>query len=144
MYMKKVVKKRHVLQMTDIEKDYLNSIIRPQIRKQFNKHKPLSEHTLDRLQSKFDIVPTVYDIEDVLFNGNIIEYKEIYTNNKLTDKRIVVRKGIHNNKYDLVLVYSVKWNNVITVWKNELTDNHRTLDLRLYDKNPLINTLDDC
>jgi hypothetical protein len=134
--MKKVVKKRHVLQMTDIEKDYLNSIIRPQIRKQFNKHKPLSEHTLDRLQSKFDIVPTVYDIEDVLFNGNIIEYKEIYTNNKLTDKRIVVRKGIHNNKYDLVLVYSVKWNNVITVWKNELTDNHRTLDLRLYDKNP--------
>ena len=65
--MKKVVKKRHVLQMTDIEKDYLNSIIRPQIRKQFNKHKPLSEPTLDRLQSKFDIVPTVYDIEDVLF-----------------------------------------------------------------------------
>lgn len=123
--MKKVVKKRHVLQMTDIEKDYLNSIIRPQIRKQFNKHKPLSEHTLDRLQSKFDIVPTVYDIEDVLFNGNIIEYKEIYTNNKLTDKRIVVRKGIHNNKYDLVLVYSVKWNKVVTAWKNELSDNHR-------------------
>lgn len=113
------------------------------MRKQFNKHKPLSEHTLDRVQSKFDIVPTVYDIEDVLFNGNIIEYKEIYTNNKLTDKRIVVRKGIHNNKYDLVLVYSVKWNKVVTAWKNELSDNHRTLDLRLYDNNPLIETLDE-
>lgn len=65
-------------------------------------------------------------------------------NNKLTDTRIVVRKGIHSNKYDLVLVYSVKWNKVVTVWKNELMDNHRTLDLRLYDKNPLIKTLDDC
>lgn len=71
--MKKVVKKRHVLQMTDIEKDYLNSIIRPQIRKQFNKHKPLSEPTL---QSKFDIVPTVYDIEDVLFNGILLNIKK--------------------------------------------------------------------
>ena len=77
------------------------------------------------------------------FNGNIIEYKEIYTNNKLTDKRIVVRKGIHNNKYDLVLVYSVQWNKVVTAWKNELSDNHRTLDLRLYDNNPLIETLDE-
>ena len=66
-----------------------------------------------------------------------------YTNNKLTDKRIVVRKGIHNNKYDLVLVYSVKWNKVVTAWKNELSDNHRTLDLRLYDNNPLIETLDE-
>lgn len=142
--MKKVIKKRHILQMTDMEKEYLDVIIRPRIKKQFNKYKPLSEHTLDRLQSKFDKVPTLYDIEDVLFNGNIIEYKEIYMNNKLTDTRIVVRKGIHSNKYDLVLVYSVKWNKVVTAWKNELTDNHRTLDLRLYDKNPLIKTLDDC
>lgn len=49
--MKKVIKKRHILQMTDIEKEYLNAVIRPRIKKQFNKYKPLSEHTLDRLQS---------------------------------------------------------------------------------------------
>lgn len=30
--MKKVIKKRHILQMTDIEKEYLDAIIRPRIK----------------------------------------------------------------------------------------------------------------
>lgn len=78
--MKKVIKKRHILQMTDIEKHYLEAVIKPLIKKQFNKHKGLSDHSLERLKSKFRKIPTVSDIEDVLFNGEIIEYKEIYVN----------------------------------------------------------------
>ena len=141
--MKKVIKKRHILQMTNIEKHYLDVVIKPCVRKQFNMNKELSDHSLERLKSKFRKVPTVSDIEDVLFNGEIIEYKEIYLNQKLIDKRIVVRKSINHNSYDLVIVYSVMNNCIVTAWKNKLDDNHQTLDLSLYDSEPLIQTFDE-
>lgn len=64
--MKKIIKKRHILQMTDIEKQYLQSVIRPRVKRRFKKNKPLSQHTLDRLKSKFKKIPTVLDIQDVL------------------------------------------------------------------------------
>ena len=72
---------------------------------------------------------------DTLLTGDFIEFKRIYTNNILTDKRVVLRKNMKNDsEYDLILVYSLMNNEVITVWDNKNTDHHYSLDLTKYSR----------
>lgn len=75
---------------------------------------------------------------DTLLTGNFIEYKKIYKNNILQDERVVLRKNMKkDSEYDLVLVYSLKDNKIITVWSNKNTDNHYSLNLDKYSRKPI-------
>ena len=134
-----ITEKRHIKQMNRKEKDYLNKIIRPIIIKDCENHLPkLSNHSLQRFKEKFPIPLAKEDLIDSLLSGDFIEYKRIYTNNILTDKRVVLRKNMKNDSdYDLVLVYSLMDNKIITVWDNRNTDHHYSLDLAKYSRKPI-------
>ena len=135
-----IVEKRHIKQMNRKERDYLNNIIRPIIIKDCNEDLPkLSNHSLQRFKKKFPIPLTKEDIIDTLSTGDFIEYKKHYTNNVLSDKRVVLRKNMKNDsEYDLVLVYSLMSNEIITVWDNKNIDNHYSLDLTKYSRRTIV------
>lgn len=135
-----IVEKRHIKQMNRKERDYLNNVIRPIIIKDCNEDLPkLSNHSLQRFKKKFPVPLTKEDIIDTLSTGDFIEYKKHYTNNVLSDKRIVLRKNMKNDsEYDLVLVYSLMSNEIITVWDNKNIDNHYSLDLTKYSRRAIV------
>lgn len=135
-----IIEKRHIKQMNKKERDYLNNVIRPIIVKDCNEDLPkLSNHTLQRFKEKFPVPLTKEDIIDTLLTGDFIEYKKHYTNNVLSDKRIVLRKNMKNDsEYDLVLVYSLMSNEIITVWDNKNIDNHYSLDLTKYSRRTIV------
>ena len=135
-----IVEKQHIKQMNKKERDYLDKVIRPIIIKDCNEDLPkLSNHTLQRLKEKFPVPLTKEDIIDTLLTGDFIEYKKHYTNNVLSDKRVVLRKNIKNDsEYDLVLVYSLMSNEIITVWDNKNIDHHYSLDLTKYSRKAII------
>lgn len=134
-----IVEKRHIKQMNRKERDYLNNVIRPIIIKDCNEDLPkLSNHSLQRFKKKFPVPLTKEDIIDTLSTGDFIEYKKHYTNNVLSDKRVVLRKNMKNDsEYDLVLVYSLMSNEIITVWDNKNIDHHYSLDLTKYSRKPI-------
>lgn len=135
-----IVEKRHIKQMNRKERDYLNNVIRPIIIKDCNEDLPkLSNHSLQRFKKKFPIPLTKEDIIDTLSTGDFIEYKKHYTNNVLSDKRVVLRKNMKNDsEYDLVLVYSLMSNEIITVWDNKNIDHHYSLDLTKYSRRTIV------
>ena len=135
-----IVEKRHIKQMNKKERDYLNNVIRPIIIKDCNEDLPkLSNHSLQRFKKKFPIPLTKEDIIGTLLTGDFIEYKKHYTNNVLSDKRVVLRKNMKNDsEYDLVLVYSLMSNEIITVWDNKNIDNHYSLDLTKYSRRTIV------
>lgn len=135
-----IIEKRHIKQMNRKERDYLNNVIRPIIIKDCNEDLPkLSNHSLQRFKKKFPVPLTKEDIIDTLSTGDFIEYKKHYTNNVLSDKRVVLRKNMKNDsEYDLVLVYSLMSNEIITVWDNKNIDNHYSLDLTKYSRRAII------
>lgn len=135
-----IVEKRHIKQMNRKERDYLNNVIRPIIIKDCNEDLPkLSNHSLQRFKKKFPVPLTKEDIIGTLLTGDFIEYKKHYTNNVLSDKRVVLRKNMKNDsEYDLVLVYSLMSNEIITVWDNKNIDNHYSLDLTKYSRRTII------
>lgn len=135
-----IVEKRHIKQMNKKERDYLDKVIRPIIIKDCNEDLPkLSNHTLQRFKEKFPIPLTKEDIIDTLSTGDFIEYKKHYTNNVLSDKRVVLRKNMKNDsEYDLVLVYSLMSNEIITVWDNKNIDHHYSLDLTKYSRKAIV------
>lgn len=135
-----IVEKRHIKQMNRKERDYLNNVIRPIIIKDCNEDLPkLSNHSLQRFKKKFPVPLTKEDIIDTLLTGDFIKYKKHYTNNVLSDKRVVLRKNMKNDsEYDLVLVYSLMSNEIITVWDNKNIDNHYSLDLTKYSRRTIV------
>lgn len=135
-----IIEKRHIKQMNRKERDYLNNVIRPIIIKDCNEDLPkLSNHSLQRFKKKFPIPLTKEDIIDTLSTGDFIEYKKHYTNNVLSDKRVVLRKNMKNDsEYDLVLVYSLMSNEIITIWDNKNIDNHYSLDLTKYSRRTIV------
>lgn len=135
-----IVEKRHIKQMNKKERDYLDKVIRPIIIKDCNEDLPkLSNHTLQRFKEKFPVPLTKEDIIDTLLTRDFIEYKKHYTNNVLSDKRVVLRKNMKNDsEYDLVLVYSLMSNEIITVWDNKNIDHHYSLDLTKYSRKAII------
>lgn len=135
-----IIEKRHIKQMNRKERDYLDNVIRPIIIKDCNEDLPkLSNHSLQRFKKKFPVPLTKEDIIDTLSTGDFIEYKKHYTNNVLSDKRVVLRKNMKNDsEYDLVLVYSLMSNEIITVWDNKNIDNHYSLDLTKYSRRAIV------
>lgn len=130
--------KRHIKQMNAKEKDFLNNKIRPDMIKNFNINKALTYHSYSRFQRKFPVPLTKEEIIEAINTGDFIEYKKIYENNILIDKRVVLRKNMKNDStYDLVLVYSLMKNKIITVWDNHKDDLHRTLNLNKYSRTPI-------
>ena len=135
-----IVEKRHIKQMNKKERNYLNNVIRPIIIKDCNEDLPkLSNHSLQRFKKKFPVPLTKEDIIDTLSTGDFIEYKKHYTNNVLSDKRVVLRKNMKNDsEYDLVLVYSLMSNEIITVWDNKNIDHYYSLDLTKYSRRTIV------
>ena len=135
-----ITEKRHIKQMNRNERAYLDNVVRPIIKKDCDDSLPkLSNHSLQRFEKKFPVPLTKEDIIDTLSTGDFIEYKKHYTNNVLSDKRVVLRKNMKNDsEYDLVLVYSLMSNEIITVWDNKNIDHHYSLDLTKYSRRTIV------
>lgn len=101
----------------------------------------LSHHAKERMRKR-----RIYkkQIRKTLENYNVIEYheKDFEKRGKhFTDKRVVVRsKNFFGHKHrQVVVVYSLTRNVVITVWDCDINDKHETLDMTIYNEDMQIN-----
>lgn len=96
----------------------------------------IADHVYDRLVQK-KIRATKQDIISTLHNASIMEYRIIHSHfHNGLDERVILRsKAIVNRCYNLHVVYSLTYNEIITVWMNHVDDRHSTLKWELYDQN---------
>lgn len=120
--------RKHVSQMSSNEKNTL--------RKMFKKvkHWEIIDHVNERIvQKQYKI--TTDDVLEVMTHGEIIEYEQkIYLeDNKLSELLVlsIVRERCDDR---LHLVFDITDNKIITLWINNLHDNHSTLDMGIYSK----------
>lgn len=94
------------------------------------------DHVFDRLKDK-QIMVTKTDIISTINHASIIEYKINYCKRNMGyDERVVLRsKAVANGAYNLNVVYSLTYKQVVTVWLNHIDDRHTTLDWSIYDAN---------
>lgn len=120
--------RKHVSQMSLNEKNTL--------RKMFKKvkHWEIIEHVNERIvQKQYKI--TTDDVLEVMIHGEIVEYEQkIYLEDgKLSE--LLVLSSIRERCNDRVhLVFDITDNKIITIWINNLHDNHSTLDMGIYSK----------
>lgn len=88
-------------------------------------------HAFDRVIEK-GINATRNDMVTAIYNANIIEYRII---GRMNEERMLIRsKSLVNGMYNLNIVYSFTFKEVITVWLNHKNDRHQTLDWSIYNK----------
>lgn len=107
--------KKHVCQMTDAE---IKRCI-AKVNRVASHSWMVCRHAAERMKKKG---VTAAEIYYTLQSFDIVEYKIV------PEERVVIRSG------EVVIVLSIKRETIITVWRNAINDNHKTLDMREYDE----------
>lgn len=130
-------RKKHVKQMTRKEQWYLREQIKNLPNIKFTKH---------ALNNDVDV--TMKQIKNTIKEYNyIIEYNETTDTYGKIDRRVLVRSSrvykVDFHKIDgsvikgnanLCFVISIDTGNIITTYYNFINDEHKTIDMRRYDK----------
>lgn len=126
--------KKHSLQMTRAEKKYISKRLRKKRARVSQSNIVIGYHAnqmiLERPRFNVDIPIIIETIK----NSKFYEYKIIREGDKIVDERVLLRSNKSYDGSNVVIVYSMKWNKVITVWFNSVDDNHETLDLSIYNE----------
>lgn len=130
-------RKKHVKQMTRKEQWYLREQIKNLPNIKFTKH---------ALNNNVDV--TIEQIKNTIKEYNyIVEYNETTDTYGKIDRRVLVRSSrvykVDFHKIDgsvikgnanLCFVISIDTGNIITTYYNFINDEHKTIDMRRYDK----------
>lgn len=126
--------KKHSLQMTSAEKKYISKRLRKKRARVSQSNIVVGYHAnqmiLERPRFNVDIPIIIETIK----NSKFYEYKIIREGDKIVDERVLLRSNKSYDGSNVIIVYSMKWNKVITVWFNSVDDNHETLDLSIYNE----------
>ena len=85
-----------------------------------------------KTRPRFDINLPI--IVDTIKHSMFYEYKIIKEGDKIVDERVLLRSKKSHKGSNVIIIYSLMWNKVITVWCNSKDDNHSALDYSLYNK----------
>lgn len=120
--------------MTRAEKKYISKRLRKKRARVSQSNIVIGYHAnqmiLERPRFNVDIPIIIETIK----NSKFYEYKIIREGDKIVDERVLLRSNKSYDGSNVVIVYSMKWNKVITVWFNSVDDNHETLDLSIYNE----------
>jgi hypothetical protein len=76
------------------------------------------------------------NIKENLKQSRIIEFKEIKYENGEKEQRVLIgTRNNHKKDIDFKVVISLTFNKIITIWENRITDNHKSVDKSIYNKN---------
>lgn len=131
-------RKKHVKQMTRKEQWYLREQIKNLPNIKFTKH---------ALNNNVDV--TIEQIKNTIKEYNyIIEYNETTDTYGKIDRRVLVRSSrvykvdfhktdgsVIKGNANLCFVISIDTGYIITTYYNFINDEHKTIDMRRYDKN---------
>lgn len=113
--------KKHFAQMMNAERWYLSLKINNM------KKNVLSQHTLDRMAEK-DI--SEFEIRNVFKDYKIIEFNH----KRKGDNRVLIRSNRTINGYNTIISVRLETGCIVTGYKNEDTDRHRTINWSNYDR----------
>lgn len=122
--------RKHSSQMSSEEKKKLRSM--------FSKVKnwEILDHVNNRIVEK-NYKITVDDFIDIMKNGEIVEYEQkLYTESNKMAHLVVLRSvrdrdGVHDRPH---LVFDMTDGKIVTIWINNYSDNHNSLDMGIYSK----------
>lgn len=125
--------KKHREQMTQEEKVVLQNKVSHALKNIQNVH--VSHHAIERFEQKAGYNLDKSLLIDSLLNSKPVEYKVVNHSVGNNEERVVLRSSKTSNNKEIVLVYSLTNNVIITFWLNSASDKHSTLDLSKYNKN---------
>lgn len=111
--------RKHISQMNDIEKSFLNNIITE------GSYKPCSHMSY---KSKERVISNE-EIQRAIHNYNLIEFHHKDSN------RVLIRGTVNELGCNICAVLDLKYSEIVTVYINDVKDNHyNTLDRTIYRK----------
>lgn len=126
--------RKHVTQMSAVEKKFVHCRIRTKRAEVSIDNVNIGYHANEMMKTRprFDINLPI--IIDTIKHSMFYEYKIIKEGDKIVDERVLLRSKKAHKGSNVIIVYSLMWNKVITVWCNSKDDNHSALDYSLYNK----------
>ena len=132
--MRKEIRK-HFSQMTPKEKRFIDNRIDKKRAMVSPSNLNVGSHANKRIEDRNRLKVSLALIVDTIKNSNFHEYKLIREGDKIVDERVLLRsKGTYDG-HNIIIVYSLMFNRVITFWTNYPNDKKATLDMSIYDKN---------
>lgn len=126
--------KKHLTQMSNVEKKFVWERIKSRRAMVNHRNIQVNGHAKERMSNRPRFNVDLPIIIDTIKNSRFYEYKIIREGDTIVDERVLLRSDKVYNGSNLVLVYSIKKNRVITLWANKSDDNHSTLDLSSYNE----------
>ena len=133
--------KKHIKQMDEREKRTVARLVSTSLKLLTPRNISASYHCKEQMRKRFGRFDTTL-LHEVVKNSNFVEYKQVWEDGELVDKRVVLRSDeeyMYNNcKYNLCVVYSLNKRSVVTFWKNKTTFTHENVDLSQYHSSMLV------
>ena len=111
--------RKHFVDMTTVEKSLLNGFLTK------DKSYKIGIHASDRIKEK---KINEDSMERAIHNGEIVEWH--YKNGNI----LLVRGNTNENGYNTCVVINCDRGQIVTVYKNSVSDKHCTLKEELYEK----------
>lgn len=131
--MRKEVRK-HYCQMSQREKKFVEARLNQRRAMVDTSNITIQHHAKERMNSRKRFDVNIDMIVESIKDSDFHEYKIIRVGDEIVDERVLIRSRKDYRGNNIILVYSILQNKVITFWSNYKTDRHISLDLSLYDK----------
>lgn len=134
------VRRKYVTQMTKKEKKLIEHKLEKARAIVYHNKAEIGKHAHERIKDRSRLNVTEDMIIESIMDSRYYEYKLITKGRKIIDERVLLKsnKAYNDNRdnlSNLVIVYSLTRNDVVTFWENSIHDNHSTIDINsLYDK----------
>lgn len=126
--------KKHLTQMSRAEKKFIWKKLKKKRARVSQSNIKIGYHANEMIINRPRFNVDLPIIIETVKNSKFYEYKIIREGDKIVDERVLLRSNKSYDGSNVVIVYSLMWNKVITVWCNNVDDKHKTLDLSSYNK----------
>lgn len=124
--------KKHIKQMDGREQRTVARLVERSLKLLTPTNLKVSGHARTQMLKRLGRVDTEI-LYDVIKNSHVVEYKQVWENGQMVDKRVVLRSNKeYDDEYNYCLVYSLNKRMVVTYWKNKVWYTHENVDLKQY------------
>lgn len=130
--------KKHIKQMDEREKRTVARLVSTSLKFLTPRNIGASYHCKEQMTKRLGKFDTSI-LHEVVTNSKFVEYKQVWENGEIVDKRVVLRsEKVYEGDYNYCVVYSLRQRKVITFWKNRSYFTHENVDLSQYHGSMLV------
>lgn len=130
--------KKHIKQMDEREKRTVARLVSTSLKFVTPSTLGASRHCVEQMTKRLGKFDTTI-LHDVVTHSKFVEYKQVWEDGEIVDKRVVLRsEKVYDDDYNYCVVYSLRQRKVVTFWKNKTHFTHENVDLSKYHGSMLV------